>query len=58
VLKRQGKYEEAKAMHQRALMARERVLGAEHPDTLTSVSHLGLVLKRQGKYEEAKAMHQ
>ncbi|KAF1949112.1 hypothetical protein CC80DRAFT_555727, partial [Byssothecium circinans] len=38
VLERQGKYEEAEAMHQRALEGREKVLGREHPDTLTSVS--------------------
>ena len=36
---------------------RERVLGLEHSDTLTSVSHLCSVLKRQGKYEEAEAIH-
>ncbi|EED14425.1 kinesin light chain, putative [Talaromyces stipitatus ATCC 10500] len=53
----QGKYERRKTMHRRALEARERVLGPEHPDTLTSVSNLGLVLYRQGKYEEAEAMH-
>ncbi|KAJ6196460.1 LOW QUALITY PROTEIN: kinesin light chain [Bipolaris maydis] len=43
----QGKYEEAEAMHRRALEGYEK-----HPNTLTSVSHLG-----QGKYEEAEAMH-
>ena len=52
-----GTYEEAGAMHQWALDAREKVLGCEHPDTLASVSNLGLVLDRQGKYEEAEAMH-
>ncbi|KAI7970683.1 hypothetical protein EIK77_003083 [Talaromyces pinophilus] len=52
-----GKYEEAEAMHRRALEGRENVLGAEHPDTLTSVNNLGSVLERQGKYEEAEAMH-
>ncbi|KAI0568464.1 TPR-10 multi-domain protein, partial [Pyrenophora tritici-repentis] len=36
---------------------RERVLGQGHPDTLTSVSELGLVWESQGKYEEAEAMH-
>ncbi|CAG7977526.1 unnamed protein product [Penicillium salamii] len=44
-------------MHQRALEAQEKVLGREHPDTLTSVNNLGLVLDSQGKYEEAEAMH-
>ncbi|QGA15967.1 hypothetical protein EYB26_003634 [Talaromyces marneffei] len=52
-----GKFEEAEAMHRRALVGREKVLGAEHPDTLSSVGYLGLVLESQGKYEEAEAMH-
>ncbi|KUL81728.1 hypothetical protein ZTR_09475 [Talaromyces verruculosus] len=56
-LELQGTYEEAETMHRRALDAREKVLGREHPDTLTSVNNLGLVLSRQGKYEEAEAMH-
>jgi hypothetical protein len=33
------------------LKAREKVLGREHPDTLTSVNNLGDVLSKQGKYE-------
>jgi hypothetical protein len=42
------------AMHRRVLEAREKVLGREHPDTLTSVSNLGNVLSSQGKYERQK----
>jgi Tfp pilus assembly protein PilF len=56
VLERQGKYEEAEAMHRQALRGYEKVLGPEHPDTLTSVNNVGLVLERQGKYKEAEAM--
>ncbi|CAG8882505.1 unnamed protein product, partial [Penicillium egyptiacum] len=41
VLESQGKYEEAEAIHRRTLQDREKVLGPEHPDTLTSVSNLG-----------------
>ncbi|CAG8196671.1 unnamed protein product, partial [Penicillium olsonii] len=52
-----GTYEEAEKMHRRALEAREKVLGREHPSTLTSVNNLGSVLDGQGKYEEAEAMH-
>ena len=44
-------------MHRRALEGREKVLGLEHPDTLTSVSQLGSALLKQGKYDEAEAMH-
>ncbi|KAK7178572.1 hypothetical protein PSPO01_15389 [Paraphaeosphaeria sporulosa] len=35
----------------------EKVLGTEHPNTLTSVSQLGSVLERLGRYEEAEASH-
>lgn len=34
MLERQGRYKEAEAMHQRALAGYEKVLGAEHPETL------------------------
>jgi tetratricopeptide (TPR) repeat protein len=43
-------------MHRRALEAREKVLGREHPDTLNSVNNLGLVLDKQGQYDAAEAM--
>jgi hypothetical protein len=35
-------------------LASERVLGKEHPDTLTSMSNLASVLKDQGKDEQAE----
>lgn len=52
-----GRYREAERMYQIIAEYRESVLGLEYPDTLTSVSNLGLVLDRQGRYEEAEAMH-
>jgi tetratricopeptide (TPR) repeat protein len=52
-----GNYNVAQEMGRDALEARETTLGAEHPDTLASVSNLGSVLERQGKYDEAEAMH-
>ena len=52
-----GNYQVAKEMSRGALEAMEATLGAEHPDTLTSVGMLGSVLLNQGKYEEAEAMH-
>ncbi|ORY00884.1 hypothetical protein BCR34DRAFT_637708 [Clohesyomyces aquaticus] len=52
-----GEYTAAEGMFRLSLDTREKVLGVEHPDTLTSVSNLGSVLERQGKYEEAEAMH-
>ena len=40
-----------------ALAGREKVLGKEHPDTLTSVSNLAGVLQNQGKYTAAEEMN-
>lgn len=55
VLFNQGNYEEAEAVHRRALEARETVLGREHPETLSSIGNLGLALFDQGKYEVAES---
>jgi tetratricopeptide (TPR) repeat protein len=52
-----GKYDEAATMHRQVLTLRTKVLGAEHPDTLTSMNNLALVLDSQGNYDEAVAMH-
>jgi tetratricopeptide (TPR) repeat protein len=52
-----GKYKEAETMHRRTLELREKVLGLEHPSTLTSMNNLASVLDSQGKYEEAETMH-
>ena len=57
VLDSQGKYEEAEEMHQQALELREKVLGHEHPATLTSMNNLAGCSSSQGKYEEAEEMH-
>lgn len=35
----------------------EKMLGNEHPSTLTSINNLAEILKRQGKYEEAEEIH-
>ncbi len=37
--------------------ARQRVLGAEHPATLSSLSNLALVMQIQGKAAEAEELH-
>ena len=50
-------YEKAEVMNRRALASREKVLGMEHPATLTSVSNLVLALKGQGKYREAETIN-
>jgi hypothetical protein len=44
-------------MHRQTLAFNEKVIGKEHPLTLTSMYNLVLVLDRQGKYEAAEAIH-
>jgi tetratricopeptide (TPR) repeat protein len=51
-----GQYSAAEKTHRQVNPLREKVLGPEHPDTLTSMSNLAVVLERQGKYEEAESM--
>ncbi|KAL4938312.1 hypothetical protein BDV06DRAFT_215198 [Aspergillus oleicola] len=55
-LQSDGRYNEAKILFVDCLKFRERDLGPEHPDTLTSIGNLGSVLERQGKYKEVEAM--
>ncbi|KAK4113213.1 hypothetical protein N656DRAFT_789251 [Canariomyces notabilis] len=52
-----GKYKDAERMHRQALGLREKVLGKEHPSTLTSMNNLASVLNSQGKYKEAERIH-
>ena len=49
-----GKPAEAENLWRAALAIRERVLGAEHPDTLSSRMNLALVLLAQGTNPEAQ----
>ncbi|KAF2818040.1 hypothetical protein CC86DRAFT_310088, partial [Ophiobolus disseminans] len=48
----QGKYKEAEAMHRQTLALKEKVLGPEHPDTLTSMNNLASVLRAHSKYNK------
>ena len=49
-----GYYQTAQEMGRCVLEARETTLGAEHPDTLFSVSELAVALGLGGKYEESE----
>ena len=55
-LDHQGLYIKAERLQRRVFKGTEKVLGREHPNTLTCVSQLGSVLESQGKYDEAEAM--
>lgn len=51
-----GLYEQAEPLLQRALTIRQRMLGPEHPDTLTAMDHLARNLEKQGRYGEAEKL--
>ena len=53
----QGRYGEAEPLFKRALEVNERVLGPEHPDTLTSVNNLAALYLVQGRYGEAEPLY-
>jgi tetratricopeptide (TPR) repeat protein len=53
----QGKDTEAEAMNRQALQLGKRVLGKDHPDTLTSINSFAESLRQRGKYTEAETMH-
>ena len=55
---RQGKYEKAEELHEKALRIREHLLGEEHPDTTESYNNLALVYSSQGKCEKAEELHE
>lgn len=52
-----GKYQAAEELYQQTFELRIKMLGVEHPDTLTCMSNLANVLRSRGKYEEAETMH-
>ena len=51
----QGQYTEAEDLFNRTRQLRQRVLGPKHPDTLNTVSDLGVMYQRQGKFALAES---
>jgi hypothetical protein len=49
----QGKYEAAEPVYKETLQLTKKVLGPEHPATLTSMNNLAGLYKSQGKYHKA-----
>ena len=51
-----GAYMEAQKMTEKSLRDRQRVLGDEHPDTITSKANLARTYSDQGRWSEAEAL--
>ncbi|QVL53410.1 MAG: tetratricopeptide repeat protein [Cyanobium sp. M30B3] len=52
-----GQYNEAEELFLRCLEASERLLGPEHPSTLSSVGNLAGLLQDKGEYEQAETFY-
>jgi hypothetical protein len=51
-----GRYKEAEALQVQVMQMRKRVLGDEHPDTLTSMGNLASTYRNQGRWQEAEEL--
>ncbi|KAK3937227.1 hypothetical protein QBC46DRAFT_461010 [Diplogelasinospora grovesii] len=55
-LRNQGRWEEAEKLEVQAMETRKTKLGADHPDTLTSMANLALTWKSYGRHADALAL--
>ncbi|KAL8909884.1 MAG: hypothetical protein Q9171_004797 [Xanthocarpia ochracea] len=53
----EGRWEEAEELHVQVMQTRKRVLGEEHPSTLTSMANLASTYRNQGRWKEAEELH-
>ena len=53
-----GKYNQAKELHEKALMIRKKISGEKHADVATSYNNLVSVCYRLGEYNQAKEVHE
>ncbi|MCY1054719.1 serine/threonine-protein kinase [Nannocystis sp. SCPEA4] len=58
VLNFAGAHDEARALHERVLATRERVLGPDHPLVANSLNNLAATYEEQGAYDQAKALQE
>ncbi|KAF1968774.1 kinesin light chain [Bimuria novae-zelandiae CBS 107.79] len=52
-----GRYEEAEELEVQVMQTAKRVLGDEHPGTLTSMSNLASTYRNQGRWNEAEELN-
>src|SRR5260221_5761802 len=57
-LYQQGKYQEAIPIAKKLLVIQKRVLGPEHPDTVSSLNNLGALYEGMGDYAAAEPLFQ
>ena len=57
-LSQKGKHKDARELQERVVESQRRVLGEEHPDTLTSMNNLALTLQAQGGHAGARELQE
>ncbi|KZP23869.1 TPR-like protein [Athelia psychrophila] len=55
---RRGRYDEAEALYQRALVGQKEQLGADHPSTLITVIGIAVLYEHLGRFTEAETLFQ
>ena len=58
VYHRLGEYNQAKELHEKALIIRKKIFGEDHADVATSYNNLALVYNRLEEYNQAKELHE
>ena len=53
-----GEYNQAKELHEKALIIRKKIFGEDHAAVATSYNNLALVYERLGEYNQAKELHE
>ncbi|KAJ3296302.1 Kinesin light chain 3 [Borealophlyctis nickersoniae] len=53
----QGRYKDAEPLCVDCLERRRRVLGEDHPETLSTISNFAVYYENQGKYENAESLY-
>ena len=56
VYRNEGRWKEAEELEVQVMETRKRVLGKEHPDTLTSMGNLVWTYGNQGRWKEAEEL--
>ena len=53
-----GEYNQAKELHETALMITKKIFGENHDNVATCCNNLALVYTRLGEYNQAKELHE
>ena len=52
-----GRYSDAEPLYVRSLQIRDQQLGADHPDTASSLNNLAMLYDSTGRYSEAEPLY-